>query len=109
MELEGGCYVPVTHKLNQDGYFRKTWGSVRAKRYETEFFHRFIYRAHNNLTSIPDGQEIDHLCRNRACCAPSHLRLIDRPSHAILTNQQRKIDCDAAGIHYGTRSNKRLT
>ena len=36
--------------------------------------HRFIWVYLNG--DIPIGQEVDHLCRNRACTNPEHLRLI---------------------------------
>lgn len=88
-ELDGGCSVPVSHMLNQDGYFRKTWGAKQSDTAETEMFHRFIYRAHHNLDAIPKGHEIDHICRNRACSNPEHLRLLTRQDHLIHTNQNR--------------------
>lgn len=36
------------------------------------FAHRVSYE--HFIGQIPDGLEIDHLCRNRACCNPLHLR-----------------------------------
>lgn len=33
--------------------------------------HRVSYEHH--VGPIPDGMQIDHLCRNKACCNPSHL------------------------------------
>jgi hypothetical protein len=33
--------------------------------------HRYAYEA--LVGPIPDGKQIDHLCRNRACCNPEHL------------------------------------
>lgn len=78
---DGGCFVCVSHKVNQDGYFRKRWkGAV-------EMFHRFIYRAH--FGEIPAGFEVDHICRNRACCNPGHLRALSKADHLIHTNKTR--------------------
>lgn len=33
--------------------------------------HRFAYEA--LVGPVPDGLELDHLCRNRQCCNPAHL------------------------------------
>lgn len=42
--------------------------------------HRLAYRlAHGE---IPDGMEIDHICHNRACVKPSHLRLATRKQNS---------------------------
>ena len=35
------------------------------------YVHRLMYEL--IVGPIPDGMQIDHLCRNRACCNPSHL------------------------------------
>lgn len=86
MTTECGCFVPLSHKLNPDGYFRKLWGNTRAKPV-AEMFHRFIYRAHKG--EIPAGYEVDHLCNNRACCNPEHLEAIDGSAHAIKSNEER--------------------
>ena len=32
---------------------------------------------------IPDGLEIDHLCRNRACCNPDHLEPVTPRENAL--------------------------
>ena len=39
--------------------------------YRSKPSHRFAYTA--LVGEIPDGLQIDHLCRNRACCNPGHL------------------------------------
>jgi hypothetical protein len=89
VEMDGGCLVCVSHRLNHDGYLRKAWGSPRNGNAVLEMFHRFIFRALNDLEAIPDGYEVDHLCFNRACCAPSHLRMLLATTHRIETNQTR--------------------
>lgn len=81
VELEGGCYVPLSHMLNGDGYFRKGRG------FENEMFHRTMWKHYGGM--IPEGFEIDHLCGNRACFNVEHLRCIKREKHLEHTNRTR--------------------
>lgn len=76
------CIVPVSHKLNKDGYFRK-----RLNDGSIIMYHRYIYEQHHG--KIPDGYEVHHICNNRACCNINHLELIEGVEHAILSNQER--------------------
>lgn len=68
--LEGDCLVCLSHCRRPDGYFRKEWQTDQGT--VIEYFHVFIYRMH--FGGVPDGYEIDHICNNRACCNPKHLR-----------------------------------
>lgn len=54
--------------LNVNGYgaFRSSGKDPRNIR-----AHRFAYEM--LVGPIPDGMELDHLCRNRPCCNPAHL------------------------------------
>lgn len=60
----GGCWE-WTGKRLPNGYGQITI----AKRHI--YSHRVSFEIHNG--QIPGGLHIDHLCRNRACCNPTHL------------------------------------
>lgn len=82
---ENGCITPSSHKLNKDGYFRKDVGNRNYVMY-----HRFVYEITNG--TIPEGYEINHKCKNRACCNIEHLECINGSDHAVLTNTSRYSD-----------------
>lgn len=65
----GDCWV-WTGAKSSAGY-----GQVRIDG-KLHYTHRLTWES--LVGSIPDGKEIDHLCRNRACCNPDHLEPVDR-------------------------------
>ncbi|UNI71903.1 homing endonuclease [Aeromonas phage vB_ AhaP_PT2] len=50
-------------------------------------YHRYVWIKANG--EIPDGYEIDHKCKNRACCNIEHLQMLDRTTHLVKTNVER--------------------
>lgn len=62
-----GCWV-FTGALTKHGY-----GHVRVGRRGEGMIstHRAMYL--HAVGPVPDGFQLDHLCRNRACCNPDHL------------------------------------
>ena len=61
------CWV-LGNKPNDDGYIRV---SIKGKKYMS---HRAALMAVG--VDIPNGYEVDHLCKNRACCNPTHLEVV---------------------------------
>lgn len=80
-QTKQGCIVPVSHKLNKDGYFRKV---IKG---QWVMYHRYVWE--KEKYPIPDGYEINHICKNRACCNPDHLECIEGTQHAIESNTGR--------------------
>lgn len=78
---ENGCFIPLSHKLNADGYFRKGWP------WGLEMFHRTIWRLHYG--AIPAGYEIDHICLIRSCCNIKHLQCLPGSVHTAKGNALR--------------------
>lgn len=62
---------PWTGRLDRDGYGR-AGGNKAAYRLAYEHL----------VAPIPEGLEIDHLCRNRACVNPSHMEPVTRRANA---------------------------
>lgn len=75
---EEGCKIPVGFKLNQDGYFRKRIDGKHV------MYHRYAYE--QEYGNIPEGIEVDHLCKNRACCNVNHLQLLTSSEHRSKDN-----------------------
>lgn len=69
-QSEGGCWVWMGNR-HYAGYGRLNWGG------KTSFAHRVAYI--ELVGDIPDGCELDHLCRAKGCCNPRHLEPV---SHA---------------------------
>lgn len=115
----------IQHKITsrmevvEMGYDTPCWISDRAeagKGYTklgingvTMLTHRVAYQAWRG--PIPDGLIIDHLCRNRACCNPSHLEPVTyrenlmrgetlTASEAAQTHCKRGHAFDAANTYY---------
>jgi hypothetical protein len=53
------------------GIGRRSRGDKR-----TVYVHRLSFQAF--IGPIPDGKELDHLCRRRCCCNPAHLEPVTR-------------------------------
>lgn len=62
-----GCWEWLLAKA-QNGYGRVRVGGVQKAAHRVEY-----EKIHG---TIPDGLEIDHLCRNKGCVNPSHLEAV---------------------------------
>lgn len=71
---ENGCWEwTATH--NNQGYGQFRIGNFTAKA------HRISYMMF--VGPIPDGLELDHLCRNRSCVSPEHLEPVTSQENTL--------------------------
>jgi hypothetical protein len=96
--LVNGCWE-WRGARNQKGY-----GNIRIESYgPAKSAHRVAYA--ELVGPIPDGMEIDHLCKNRACINPQHLEAVTRTTN-IQRVDQRKSVCKNG--HEMTPANTRI-
>ena len=111
--LMAGYFLDTLQKIrhgcspNQDGCLLWTKGPYNTAQYpygimtlpwpcraslkrKTFNVHRLMFLCHYQLTSLPDGFEVSHLCRNSRCVNPEHLIM----EHHVI-NEDRKL-CHAA-------------
>lgn len=80
-----GCW-PWKQSTGSHGY-GQTWDGRSVL-----LAHRVAWTLHNGK-QIPDGLTVDHECRNRLCCNPFHLRLMDNLSNAEANGMALRTHC----------------
>jgi len=67
---QGECWIWTAFR-NEDGYGQVSIGQAKVGETHMRRAHRAVYELLVGV--VPDGLELDHLCRNRACVNPAHL------------------------------------
>jgi hypothetical protein len=80
----------------------------RGPGFSDRVIHRIVWE-HYKDQEVPEGMQLDHLCRNRACCNPDHFEVVSpsentkRQDHAF----RNKTHCPQG--HEYSEENTRIT
>lgn len=97
--LDSGCIICTSHSPNLDGYLRLLdRRGYKEGRPRMTMYHRFVWETSNG--DIPEGFEVDHTCRNRACQNVEHMQLLTVSEHKGKTNKERCDDKRAKAFTY---------
>lgn len=95
---QSSCLI-WTGAIKENGY-GVIWDGQRVVR-----VHRWSYEQANG--PIPEGMDIDHICGNRACAEPKHLRATNRKQNMEnLTRTNANSETGVRGVHRNTRGGK---
>lgn len=98
---DSGCWEWTASLAN--GYGQYAIKTSRPKRNRSS--HRFAYEWF--VGPIPAGMQIDHLCRNRACCNPEHLDVVTNAENSRRGAHGRLVTACVNGHEY-TPKNTRI-
>jgi len=97
--FSGACWF-TSYRPNHYGYVRVDLGS------KTVSAHRAVYEA--VVGPIPEGFQLDHLCRNRACVNPGHLEPVTGAENIRRgVSHHRSLAHCPAGHPYDTKNTMR--
>lgn len=75
VDLATGCWE-WTGQKGPNGYGKIGVGQRSKGEKRTIYTHRLAFESVRG--QIPEGMDLDHLCRNRGCCNPDHLEPVTR-------------------------------
>lgn len=94
--VEGECWVS-DYSVGSHGYAQVGW-YVRGQQTMT-LAHRVAYLAVNG--PIPNDLTVDHICHNRRCINPGHLRLLSNVDNGRGNGQPDKTHCPSGHAYAG--------
>ncbi len=89
VEITDSCWL-WNHSLTQNGYGRFRDGKMWLA-------HRWAYE--HFAGPIPEGLQVDHLCRVRNCVNPAHLEAVTASENTVRSDlpQRRRTHCRRCG------------
>lgn len=78
-EPNTGCWLWIGNRM-RNGYGTTNVRVSRGK-HAVQLAHRIVWEAHRG--AVPDGLQLDHLCRVRSCVNPWHLEPVTRKENIL--------------------------
>ena len=78
---ENDCWVS-SYSTSTHGYAQLGWQDGPPGSHKMTLAHRSAFEYHTG-ERIPDGMTIDHMCRNRRCVNPDHLRMLSMTDNSM--------------------------
>lgn len=91
----GPCWLWTASTLRGYGKYVVSDGG----RFLTRYAHRISYEAH--VGAIPEGYQVDHLCRNPTCVRPSHLEAVTPQENVRRSRSLAALRAEQTHCHRG--------
>lgn len=102
--MSNGC-AEWTGAINSSGY--SSFGVRENGKVKTYLAHRISYQLY--VGEIPDGLVLDHLCRNRKCVNPKHLRVTTNRENLLCGNSFSGLNFRKTHCKHGHKFTKENT
>lgn len=101
---------PATGCWNWTDNARSGYGFLLVDRRKV-MAHRFSYELH--IGAIPEGMQLDHLCRNKLCVNPEHLEPVTQHENILRSDNlaarwARRTECHVCGGPLEERGDRRI-